>query len=255
MQGRFAATREDVRALAAPVMRHRLLLSFAAEAEQQQRRRRDRRAAAAPSPSRAEHGDRTLDRDCPPRCARACRDAAPAAARSTRGWRTGIGQHASRSRGAGLEFAQYRAYEPGDELRQIDWKLYARSDRYLRARIRARKPADGLDRDRCQRLDGPGRPRRARTGQQARRSLRTGRLRDRTGPAAGRPLRPGRPVRRAACIWSPRGRRAPARPLHCSNCERMRSAGELPDGRAAAPGLGAGAARRRCWCCSRRWFR
>ena len=33
MQGRYAATREDVRALAAPVMRHRLLLSFAAEAE------------------------------------------------------------------------------------------------------------------------------------------------------------------------------------------------------------------------------
>ncbi|OEZ01002.1 MULTISPECIES: DUF58 domain-containing protein [Stenotrophomonas] len=42
-----------------------------------------------------------------------------------------IGQHASRSRGAGLEFAQYRAYEPGDELRQIDWKLYARSDRFF----------------------------------------------------------------------------------------------------------------------------
>ncbi len=43
----------------------------------------------------------------------------------------GIGLHASRSRGAGLEFAQYRAYEPGDELRQIDWKLYARSDRFF----------------------------------------------------------------------------------------------------------------------------
>lgn len=43
----------------------------------------------------------------------------------------GIGMHASRSRGAGLEFAQYRAYEPGDELRQIDWKLYARSDRFF----------------------------------------------------------------------------------------------------------------------------
>ena len=26
----------------------------------------------------------------------------------------GIGLHRSRSRGAGLEFAQYRAYEPGD---------------------------------------------------------------------------------------------------------------------------------------------
>jgi uncharacterized protein (DUF58 family) len=43
----------------------------------------------------------------------------------------GFGQHSSRSRGAGLEFAQYRAYEPGDELRQVDWKLYARSDRYF----------------------------------------------------------------------------------------------------------------------------
>ncbi|MDB5686839.1 MAG: family ATPase [Rhizorhabdus sp.] len=34
LQGRLAATREDIVALAGPVMRHRLLLSFAAEAEQ-----------------------------------------------------------------------------------------------------------------------------------------------------------------------------------------------------------------------------
>ncbi|MDB5422116.1 MAG: hypothetical protein JWR59_2063 [Brevundimonas sp.] len=43
----------------------------------------------------------------------------------------GIGLHQSHSRGAGLEFAQYRAYEPGDELRQIDWKLYGRSDKFF----------------------------------------------------------------------------------------------------------------------------
>lgn len=43
----------------------------------------------------------------------------------------GIGWHPSHSRGAGLEFSQYRAYEPGDALRQIDWKLYARSDRFF----------------------------------------------------------------------------------------------------------------------------
>ena len=43
----------------------------------------------------------------------------------------GIGLHHSRSRGAGLEFAQYRAYEPGDELRQVDWKRYARSARFF----------------------------------------------------------------------------------------------------------------------------
>jgi uncharacterized protein (DUF58 family) len=43
----------------------------------------------------------------------------------------GLGQHSSRSRGVGLEFAQYRAYEPGDEPRRVDWKLYARSDRFF----------------------------------------------------------------------------------------------------------------------------
>lgn len=43
----------------------------------------------------------------------------------------GIGAHSSRARGAGLEFAQYRGYEPGDEPRRVDWKLYARSDRFF----------------------------------------------------------------------------------------------------------------------------
>lgn len=44
---------------------------------------------------------------------------------------SGVGMHASRNRGAGLEFAQYRGYEQGDEPRRIDWKLYARSDRFF----------------------------------------------------------------------------------------------------------------------------
>jgi uncharacterized protein (DUF58 family) len=43
----------------------------------------------------------------------------------------GLGLHTSRSRGSGLEFAQYRPYEPGDEPRQIDWKLFARADRFF----------------------------------------------------------------------------------------------------------------------------
>jgi len=41
------------------------------------------------------------------------------------------GLHSSRQRGVGIEFNQYRAYEPGDELGRIDWKLFARSDRYF----------------------------------------------------------------------------------------------------------------------------
>ena len=40
------------------------------------------------------------------------------------------GGHQSRRAGLGLEFNQYRSYQPGDDLRRIDWKLYARSDRF-----------------------------------------------------------------------------------------------------------------------------
>ncbi len=41
------------------------------------------------------------------------------------------GLHASRRTGLAREFSQYRAYQPGDDPRHIDWKLYARSDRYF----------------------------------------------------------------------------------------------------------------------------
>lgn len=41
-----------------------------------------------------------------------------------------LGAQHSQRRGAGIEFQQYRSYEPGDSIRHIDWKLFARSDRY-----------------------------------------------------------------------------------------------------------------------------
>ena len=40
------------------------------------------------------------------------------------------GAHRSRRKGAGMEFSQYRPYQPGDDLRRLDWRLAARSDRY-----------------------------------------------------------------------------------------------------------------------------
>ena len=40
------------------------------------------------------------------------------------------GGHLSLRRGAGLEFADYRHYTPGDDPRYIDWKLYGRTDRF-----------------------------------------------------------------------------------------------------------------------------
>jgi uncharacterized protein (DUF58 family) len=41
-----------------------------------------------------------------------------------------FGEHGSVVPGAGIEFSQFRSYQPGDDLRRVDWKLYARSDRY-----------------------------------------------------------------------------------------------------------------------------
>ena len=41
------------------------------------------------------------------------------------------GHHTSPHRGSSVEFAQHRPYVPGDELRAIDWKVYARSERLV----------------------------------------------------------------------------------------------------------------------------
>ena len=40
------------------------------------------------------------------------------------------GLHRSPFKGFSVEFAEYRQYIPGDDLSTIDWKVYARSDRY-----------------------------------------------------------------------------------------------------------------------------
>jgi len=40
------------------------------------------------------------------------------------------GLHCSPYRGFSVEFAEYREYTPGDDIKFIDWKIFARSDRY-----------------------------------------------------------------------------------------------------------------------------
>jgi uncharacterized protein (DUF58 family) len=48
-----------------------------------------------------------------------------------RGFQAGV--HRSPLRGAGEDFAKHRDYQQGDDLRYLDWKLYARTDRlYVR---------------------------------------------------------------------------------------------------------------------------
>lgn len=41
------------------------------------------------------------------------------------------GLHRSPRKGFSVEFADYRPYQPGDDLRYIDWKIAARSDRWV----------------------------------------------------------------------------------------------------------------------------
>lgn len=40
------------------------------------------------------------------------------------------GRHKSPNRGSSVEFAEYRKYVQGDDTRRLDWKAYARTDRY-----------------------------------------------------------------------------------------------------------------------------
>lgn len=40
------------------------------------------------------------------------------------------GRHSSPHRGSSVEFAEYRKYVPGDDLRRLDWRAFGRTDRY-----------------------------------------------------------------------------------------------------------------------------
>jgi uncharacterized protein (DUF58 family) len=40
------------------------------------------------------------------------------------------GQHRSMRKGSSLDFAEHRSYQPGDDLRRIDWRVYGRTDRF-----------------------------------------------------------------------------------------------------------------------------
>jgi uncharacterized protein (DUF58 family) len=41
-----------------------------------------------------------------------------------------LGLHRSPYRGFSVEFAEYRQYSPGDEVKHVDWKVYGKTDRY-----------------------------------------------------------------------------------------------------------------------------
>ena len=63
-----------------------------------------------------------------PRILMAIKDLPLAAKTTVDGFMAGI--HNSNVKGMGMEFSQYRSYQAGDDLRRLDWKMFARSDRY-----------------------------------------------------------------------------------------------------------------------------
>ena len=111
------------------------------------------------------------------------------------------GRHRSKHKGGGAEFAEHRAYYPGDEIRLLDWRVFGKSDRYMHQAIRGGNEFAGHRGGGRQRLDGfrhehadqiPLQPRRrpvpGPAGAPAKRRRRPGRH--------GR--RPARPLRRPA---------------------------------------------------------
>jgi len=52
------------------------------------------------------------------------------------------GARRSRQTGSSIEFSDFRRYSPGDDVRQIDWNVYARSDRLF---IKLREAEDALN--------------------------------------------------------------------------------------------------------------
>ncbi|MES2124794.1 MAG: DUF58 domain-containing protein [Gemmatimonadota bacterium] len=54
------------------------------------------------------------------------------------------GLHRSLRIGSSFDFAEHRAYQPGDDLRRIDWRLFGRTDKYFLKTYEADTNADVL---------------------------------------------------------------------------------------------------------------
>ncbi len=74
------------------------------------------------------------------------------------------GVHRSPHRGASVVFVEHREYRPGDDLRLLDWRAYARSDRHQIKRFEQETHLRAtlvLDRSGSMAYAGEGRPRKA----------------------------------------------------------------------------------------------
>jgi uncharacterized protein (DUF58 family) len=72
------------------------------------------------------------------------------------------GAHLGQGAGSSLEFMEHRTYQPGDDIRQIDWSAYARTDRLIVKQYRREVVPHldlALDASASMALPGSGKPR------------------------------------------------------------------------------------------------
>ncbi len=130
LHGRTHVSTDDIQALARPVLRHRLVVNFAAESEgitpddivdrllDDHPHQRGRTDARCPIPKDF----------CILRAIARISRLEVRARHIVEGFLSGI--HRSPYFGQSIEFLQHREYTPGDDLRHIDWKVWAKQDRY-----------------------------------------------------------------------------------------------------------------------------
>ena len=100
-------------------------------------------------------GDRALD----PETARRVANLSLTARRAVDGLLSGV--HRSPHRGASVVFVEHREYRPGDDLRLLDWRAFARSDRHQIKRFEQETHLRAtlvLDRSGSMAYGGEGRP-------------------------------------------------------------------------------------------------
>ncbi len=88
----------------------------------------DRRRAPRPSPRRPDEAAATGAALIDPQTLMRIKSLQMRARVAVEGFIKGI--HRSPYHGFSVEFSEYREYTPGDDPRYLDWRLYARSDRY-----------------------------------------------------------------------------------------------------------------------------
>ena len=142
MHGRYHVSFDDIRALAHPVFRHRILTNFHAESERvTETSIVDELLAAvpvpavgdvAPMPARPQPASRFLD----PKVLARIGNLELLARDVVEGFLSGL--HRSPYLGRSIDFAEHRAYMPGDDIRRIDWRLFGAHRPLLREGVRGR---------------------------------------------------------------------------------------------------------------------